>query len=315
MPLDPSLAARLSLLDAIASYEQLDHDEDAARRWALFMADDEPWPVPDVPVRDVGLEADGHPFRVRVYGEGDGAAACLVWSHGGAFHGGDLQMNEADLVARELVRRTGGVVVSVDYTLVPVATFPTLHRQVAAAWVWTSAHAVDLGVDPARIGLGGASAGGALAIAAAREMAEDGAAPAYLALAYPVTHQHWELDPELESSMAGLPTIQRFPLGAVRAFNEAYLAGHRAARFAFADDADLGGLPPTLVLLSEYDDLRTPAEGFVVQARSAGCRVERRLARGVFHGHLNRTPALRAVDEGLGQIARVMVAADVDPTV
>ncbi len=311
MPLDPVLAERLPLLAGVVSYEQLDSDEDARRRMTAFEDDGAPWPVPEVPVRDVAMDAAGYRFRSRVYGRGTGAAPCLVWAHGGAFAAGGIEMNEADLVARELVRRTGGVLVSVDYTLVPQASYPALHRQVAAAWAWARQHAQELGVDESRIGLGGASAGGALALAAARAMPADGAhstlLPAYLVLAYPVTHREWTPDPHVERLMAGMPQILRFPLEGVRSFTDAYLAGHPSPDLAFADGADLAGLPPVLVVLAEYDDLRAPAEGFVEQARACGVTVERRLARGMLHGHLNRTPVLGGVDETLDDIARVMV--------
>lgn len=104
--------------------------------------------------------ADG---LVRVY-PADGAAPRptpgLVWAHGGGFVAGDLDMPEADWVARAFASR-GLTVVSIDYRLAGDGTghYPAGSDDVLAAWRWTLAHADDFGVDPARLLIGGASAG------------------------------------------------------------------------------------------------------------------------------------------------------------
>ncbi|HMO11937.1 MAG TPA: alpha/beta hydrolase [Actinotalea sp.] len=319
MPLDPYLTARLTLLDGIDSWSALD-DPVLAPRVTEWSRDGSPYPGPAVASHDVGLTADGRAFRVRVYGSGDGAAPCVVWVHGGAFLAGDLDMNEADLVARELVDRAGAVVVSVDYELVPHVRYPVPHRQVVAAVRWAVAHAAELGADPDRLVLGGASAGGALGLAAARELvAAPGPVPRALLLAYPVGHHRWPQDPRQEALMAGLPGILRFSAETIVEINDGYVAGHPDPRFAFVDldpagvTAALTGLPPTLVVVCEYDDLRTSAELLVEQARAAGCRVERRLATGMVHGHLDRTPVLPEVDASLDALARVVRELDVRP--
>ncbi|MDO8119829.1 alpha/beta hydrolase fold domain-containing protein [Isoptericola sp. b490] len=317
MPLEPTLAARLPLLDDLTTWDPQDPKDVARiRQWER---DTEPYEGPDVPTRDVQLTAGASHFRVRVYGAGAGTDPCLVWVHGGAFAYGDLEMNEADLVSRELVARTGGVVVSVDYSLVPHVTYPVPHRQVAAAVRWAVEHAAELGVDPRRVSLGGASAGGALSLAAARELhAAGGVEPACLVLAYPVAHHRWRTDPEQERLMTGLPPLVRFPPEAIAGINDDYVASHDDPRWAFVDlDPDgpvaaVTGLPPALVLVCEYDDLRTSAELLVEQAADAGWPVERRLCAGMLHGHLNRTPVLDEVAASLDAIARVVREGTID---
>lgn len=86
--------------------------------------------------------------------------AGLVWAHGGGFAAGDLDMPEADWVARAFAGR-GLTVVSIDYRLVGDGSgrYPAGSDDVLAAWRWTLAHADDLGVDRARLLIGGASAG------------------------------------------------------------------------------------------------------------------------------------------------------------
>ncbi len=321
MPLDPALASRLHLLSGMTSWDQ-QADPEAAARLEAWERDDEPYARPDVPTRDLTVMAGPEPFRLRMYGAGDGASPCLVWVHGGGFSGGDLEMNEADVVAREVVARAGAVVASVDYALGPRVTYPIPHRQVVAAVRWVVDHAADLGIDPARVTLGGASAGGALSIAAARELgAAGGPRPTSLVLAYPVAHSRCPVDPGQESAMTGLPGLLRFSPEVIAAMNGDYVAGHENPRWAFVDlepagdHAALEGLPPSLVLVSEYDDLRPTAELFIDQARAAGCQVERRLCAGMLHGHLNRTPVLREVDASLDAIARVVSDGGVHPDV
>jgi acetyl esterase/lipase len=97
--------------------------------------------------------------------------------------------------------RAGAVVVSVDYRLaVGGVRFPVPHDDVVAAWRWVAAQASRLGVDPARLCLGGASAGGNLAAGAALRVREDGDAvrPARLLLVYSGLHPVLpEASPEL----------------------------------------------------------------------------------------------------------------------
>ena len=292
VPLDPALTERLPLLDGFTSWSQTT-EPGFAERFARWAQDPQPYPRPEVPTREVALAADGHPFRVRVYGSGDGSAPALVWVHGGGFLAGGLDMNEADLVAREVAVRAGAVVVSVDYGLVPAVTFPVPHRQVVAAVRWTLEQATDLGLSRDRLVLGGASAGAALALAAARDLPADGGPLLRaLVLAYPVAHRAWPVDPEQEIRMAGLPRLLRFTPPDIAGMNEDYLADHPDPCLAFVDQDPAGptsaltGLPPMLVLVDEYDDLRTSAELLVRQAQEAGVPVERRLCEGMVHGHL-----------------------------
>ena len=98
----------------------------------------------------------------------------LVWVHGGAFLGGDLDMLEADGVAREICARAGAVVVSVDYRLCHGGvTYPVPHDDVVAAVRWVRDYAGRLGVDADRISVGGASAGGNLAAGATLRLRDD----------------------------------------------------------------------------------------------------------------------------------------------
>ena len=84
----------------------------------------------------------------------------LLWVHGGYWRA--LARHDQSCVAPGLV--AAGVHVAVmDYTLVPAATLDEIVRQVRAACAWVAAHAAGLGAGPARLFVGGSSAGGHLA--------------------------------------------------------------------------------------------------------------------------------------------------------
>ncbi|GAB3759222.1 alpha/beta hydrolase [Microlunatus parietis] len=109
-----------------------------------------------------------------VYGEADGTSLLLdlllpasatgpvtIWLHGGGWSGGSriggLSYWCAHLAAQ------GIATAAVDYRLSGDAVFPAQLHDVKAAIRWLRAHARDYGLDPARMGIWGHSAGGHLA--------------------------------------------------------------------------------------------------------------------------------------------------------
>jgi acetyl esterase/lipase len=68
---------------------------------------------------------------------------------------------------------------------------------------------------------------------------------------------------------------------------------------AMPGGADLTGLPPTTVVLSELDDVRSSGELLLQQLAEVGVPADSYLATGMPHGHLNRAPSLREVDVSL----------------
>ncbi len=98
----------------------------------------------------------------RVPAERRDRAAAAVWFHGGGWVTGNLDTHD-QLVPPARATHVGAVVVSVDYRLAPEAKFPAAADDCLAAYEWALAHADEVGGDPARIAIGGDSAGGNLA--------------------------------------------------------------------------------------------------------------------------------------------------------
>ncbi|QDG61457.1 MULTISPECIES: alpha/beta hydrolase [unclassified Pseudarthrobacter] len=272
-------------------------------------------PGPVVPIRTVAADGRHGPVGIRIYGEpGAPGSPGLVWLHGGGFVSGSIDSPESDYLARVLAAR-GTPVLSVDYRLARNGvSFPVPHDDTLAGWFWARKNAGSLGLDPDLLCLGGAGAGGNLAVGAALYLVDAGKPlPAKLLLAYPF------LDAELpapaggldDEAMAGLPRHLRFTLEDCIRTAENYVGGpvSMAPSYAMPGYADPAGLPPAALLACEYDDARGSTEQFASALERAGVPVSYFLAEGAVHGHLNHTAGLpegqAALEFLAGQLAAV----------
>jgi len=316
MPIEPQIAERFPLLEGMTSFREAFEDPRLQARLDEFMAGDPSYRPPLVATQEEVVPGRHGAVSVRVYSPVRPARAHrpgLVWLHGGGFIFGDLEMPEADIVARELSFRADAIVVSVDYSLaVDGVHYPIPHDDVVDAWRWVIVNAQRLGADPARLSIGGASAGANLAAGASLKIRddEDPERPVKLLLAYPTLHR--VLPPasaELASKMTEVPTIFRFSPEERRGLTENYLGPTPTDTvYAMPAEADPAGLPPTVIITCEYDDLRSSGEAFATQLRQAGVQVELSMAVGMLHGHLNHQPTLPEVDRSLQLFAEALIS-------
>ena len=314
VPVHPDVAARLHHLDGLTSLGEAYSDPVLIRQIRQFETWEPAQAPPAAHIRSESAPGPNGPVPVRIYrppaGDPAGAAG-LVWLHGGGFIGGDLDMHEADWTAREVCAAAGAVVVSVDYRLAVGGTcYPVPHDDTVAAITWVRDEAGNLGIDPARITVGGASAGGNLAAGAAVKLRDrDRWVPAALALVYPVLHARIPAaSASLASAMAELPPVFRSPQSETNPLSENYLGGplSSADGYAFAANAILDRLCPTLVLNAEYDHLRPSGEAFTAALALSGVDVLQATARGMLHGFLNLPAEVKPVRRCLDLIAETV---------
>ena len=235
----------------------------------------------------------------------DAALPVLVYFHGGGWVWSSVDTH--DRLTREYAAAAGCAVVSVDYALSPEAVVPQAIEECAAVVRWIGAHGAEWGLDPARIALGGDSAGGNLALGTAL-MLRDLGGPALrgiLAL-YPVADADFSR-----------PSYRRFGPGGyflteekMRFYWNAYAPDEATRRNPLAAPlhGDLRSLPPTLVQLAELDVLRDEGEALTAKLREAGVDTAYELVPGVIHGYLRASArvakAKAAIESGAAWLRR-----------
>lgn len=309
MPLDPYIASKLSLMENIDFHAMTD---DMVTRMTEFYQDPEPWlPGDDVRVADTTVQGPHGLVPCRVYRPESSASTALVWAHGGGFATGDLDMLEAHMVSAELCRRAGIVVVSVDYRLAQNGVrYPIPVDDVHAVVTAALDGEFDVSAELTRVSVGGASAGAALALAAALRTVGSGRRLDALLLAYPLAHfPSPGLDPDVDEELNVLPRSLRTPASNVEWMVRNYVGRISAVPVdAIPGDGQLAGLPPTRIVVSEYDDLRASAELLYRQLQDAAVEVETYTAVGMPHGHLNRSASLPEVARSLDFFAEAFDA-------
>ena len=235
--------------------------------------------------------------RVRVHRPGGvpGPLPTHVFVHGGSYWAGSVQAY--DPLCSWYARSVGCQVVNVDYRLAPEHPYPAGLDDCYAALMAVADRADELGVDPARLSVGGVSAGGGLAAAMAL-LARDRSGPALRLQLLEIPM----LDPTMGSR--SLTTYaEGYGIGRedVATGWRHYLGSATPDAYAGPSGAeDLTGLPPTAVLTAGCDPLRDEGEAYAVRLAAAGVAVTTYRAHGHVHSshYLTRflPSARRAVD-------------------
>jgi acetyl esterase len=238
--------------------------------------------TPVAAVRERAVPGPAGDIRVRVYTpEGRGPFPVLVFFHGGGWVLGSLDTH--DPFCRAFCTGAECVVVSVGYRLAPEHPFPAASDDALAATRWVTAHAAELGGDPARIVVAGDSAGGNLStVTTLRIRDEGGPALRGQLLIYPAVGYHTPPTPSYIENAEGYGLTRESALW----FYEQYLPGGSQAAHPHAAPLlapDLRGLPPALVITAEYDVLRDEGELYVERLRAAGVRARLSRYDGVNH--------------------------------
>lgn len=242
--------------------------------------------VPRVDRVSVSTQTSGT-LRMRVYRPrhltGDGA---LLWIHGGGLLFGDARQDEA--LCAETALDLGIPVVSANYRFAPEHSYPAALDDVHAAWGWMHDHAEELGIDAARIAIGGESAGGGLAASLVQRLHDEGGVQ-------PIAQ--WLFAPMLDDRTAADESLDRIDHWvwnnrANRAGWTAYLGEAPGAESvpsyaAAARRTDLSGLPPAYIAVGDIELFRAEDEIYALRLERAGVPVVLDLVPGAPHGFEN----------------------------
>lgn len=302
MPVDPELQPVLDLLGAVGPIDARELGAEGLRASMDGLVPLYGEPRGDVVVTDLSVPTRAGRVPLRRYEPAAGASgAGLVWFHGGGWVIGSLDSH--DQACRELAARTGGTVWSVDYRLAPEHPYPAAVHDAVDATVAVATGAAGV-VDPARLAVGGDSAGGHLATVVARTLVElGGPVPCAQVLVYPVTDLHG--DRGTHASRHDNAEGYLLTTDTMEFFTDCFVPD--PARRSEPDASplrapDLSGLPPALLLTAEYDPLRDEGEAYAAAMAAAGVEVVAERYDGAIHlfWQLSTTTASQ---RAMGQIA------------
>jgi acetyl esterase len=244
--------------------------------------------------RDIWLPIRGRRMLVRLHRPSrDPDLPVLIYLHGGGWVWGSVDTH--DRLMRSYAAAANCAVLGPDYALSPEAVFPQALEECRAVLRHVARHGAALGLDPARIALGGDSAGANLAAGAALLDAE---APD------PVPLRGLLLNYGVFDHALDTPSYREFADGygltqaKMRFYWDAYCPDPVARLSPFASPlrADLSALPPTLLHIAELDVLASENFAFADRLREAGVSLEMQAFPGTVHGFLRALGHVSAAD-------------------
>lgn len=211
-----------------------------------------------------------------------GRRPVLFWVHGGGYVTGTPEQDIAFIA--KLLARFDIVVASVDYRLAPDHPFPGPLDDCHTALAWVVEHADALGVDPARVVIGGQSAGGGLAAGLVQRVADQGTArPILQLLVYPM------LDAMTVARKDDAGTGQFIWTSASNRYGwRSYLgaeptSGTYPAYSVPAARSELAGLPPAWIGVGSLDLFHAEDCAYAERLRQAGVPCELHVTEGAYH--------------------------------
>ena len=230
----------------------------------------------------------------RLYRPGATSSAplpILVYFHGGGWSFGSIETH--DHICRWLCAESEMLVLSVDYRLGPEHKFPAAVNDAIAATQWAADNASALGADPAKLCIGGDSAGGNLAAVTTLQARDNGGpAIAFQLLIYPATDMSMSY-PSHAAFGDGLRLTRPLMVWSVSNYlrdgND--ITNPRASPLLAADHS---GLPPALIITAAFDPLRDEGKAYADKLSGAGVPVQYICAEGVIHGFVGMTGNVNA---------------------
>lgn len=264
-------------------------------------------PAPMESIAEIAMGKESRFVRTRLYtprqtGQAD---PLLVWIHGGGWTIGSL--DSYDRTCRGLATMADCRVLSVDYALAPESPFPAAVEDVMVVWETILNRAVDYGIDPDRMAVGGDSAGGNLSAVLCHEAPKAGLpTPCFQLLIYPAT------------DMAGTyPSLKTYDSGHLleaehmRWFSEGYVgaADRTDPRLSPLRNENFSGQPPAAIHTAGFDPLQDEGIAYAEKLKAAGVPVDHHHHEGLIHGYFNMGGAVKAARAAFAQAAKDLRAA------
>ncbi len=244
-----------------------------------------------VETRDIQIPTDSANVPARFYrgshAKANSKAKLVLFFHGGGWSVGDV--DSYDGFVRRLCTETGAHYLSVDFRRAPEHKFPAAHDDCYQAALWAFENCDALGVDPARIGAMGDSAGAALATAVSWQMArqtDHHVNSLYLLYPFLDLRDDHQAYPSRISFGDGNYLVGRAGLSAAKQW---YLKEDTPTEDPLVSPMfipDLESLPPTTIITSGHDPNLDEGKLFAEKLEKSGVRVSAVHFASAFHGFM-----------------------------
>jgi acetyl esterase/lipase len=232
--------------------------------------------------------------RVRLYRPADqpGQLPCLYWIHGGGHVLGQIEQD--DLMMEHIVEAVGCAAVSVEWRRPPEHPFPAPMDDCYAGLKWAHANAAELGLDPGRIAVGGASSGGGSAAGLALLARDRGEVPVcFQLLVYPMLDDRNVTPASLAVTEPKVWNRQSNLIGWQSYVGDA-VGTDRVSPYAAPTRADsLAGLPPAYLPVGDLDLFIDEDIEYAQRLQQADVPAELHVYPGGIHGFDLLAPASR----------------------
>jgi acetyl esterase len=281
--LDPEAAALLEVMRAMGTLKPYALPVEQAREQMRSALVTKGEPIALRGVDDISLPTPHGDLAMRLYRPAAGVLPVALFLHGGGWTLNDLDTH--DRLCRRIARRSGWLVVSLNYRRAPEHKHPAALEDAHIAYRWLLDNAGRIEGDPSRLALVGESSGGATVACLTLLLRDLGVRlPVSQIIAYPVADMcdRW---PSYEERGTGYTLDSEFARWSLRNYlpddydpSDPYLLPLAAG--------DLSGLPPTLLMTAEFDPLRDEGIAYARRLQVAGVAVEHVHVEDQMHGFL-----------------------------
>ncbi len=307
--LDPEAQALLDVMRAMGTPapHTLPVEQARAQMRSALITRGQPLALHDV--EDASLPSPHGALPLRLYRPAPTPLPIALFIHGGGWTLNDIDTH--DHLCRRIAKRSGWLIASLDYRRAPEHPHPAALQDARFAYDWLLENASRLGGNSALMALAGESSGATTATALALQLRDTGAPlPALQILAYPMVDlpDRW---PSYRERGSGFTLDRPLALWFMKqslpdSFDPA--DPYRDPYLFPLGTAELGGLPPALVMTAEFDPLRDEGIAYAERLAAAGVAVEHLHVPDQMHGFLMVDRVIRRAGELIDRLADALAA-------